>query len=170
MPLSLADVDRIAAAAHAGQFDKTGVPYIGHPRAVAAGLAPFGVGMQMAGLLHDVLEDTAVTGPELRRLGVPGAVVELVELVTSRPQVAYPDMIELIALNYGAALVKVADNAHNSRPDRTGRLPQEQRARLGKKYAGARAVLWRALPGEDVATVLRVVNPWLLPELEAFPT
>jgi (p)ppGpp synthase/HD superfamily hydrolase len=166
MTLTLADVDHIAAEAHAGQVDKIGVPYIEHPRAVAAGLAPFGVGMQMAGLLHDVVEDTEVTFNDLADRGVPWTVVDIVQRVTKRPGVAYREMVEAIAGDYAACLLKLADNTHNSHPDRTVQLADDKRARLAAKYAQARKILWPAVPREDVATILRIVNPGLLGELE----
>ena len=164
--LTLADVDRIAAEAHAGQLDKIGVPYIEHPRVVAAGLAPFGVGIQMAGLLHDVVEDTGITFHDLANRGVPWTVVDIVQRVTKRPGVAYREMVETIAGDYAACLVKISDSAHNSHPDRTAQLPPDKRERLAAKYAQARSILWPAVPREDVATILRIVNPSLLGELE----
>lgn len=166
MTLTLADVDRIATEAHAGQLDKIGVPYIEHPRAVAAGLAPFGVGMQMAGLLHDVLEDTAETVGSLLRAGIPTAVVNTVWRVTKKPDASYEQMVAVIADDYAACLVKIADNASNSDPERTAQLSDDKRARLAAKYTNARAILWPAVPREDVATILRIVNPSLLGELE----
>ena len=164
--LTLAQVDAIAAEAHAGQLDKIGVPYIEHPRAVAAGLAPFGVGMQMAGLLHDVLEDSEVTAEQLVRAGVPWTVVTTVRRVTNRPGASYAAMLDGISMEYCACLVKISDNAHNSHPDRSAQLPEEKRARLAAKYSHARSILWAAVPREDIAAILRIVNPSLLGELE----
>jgi (p)ppGpp synthase/HD superfamily hydrolase len=164
--LTLAQVDAIAADAHAGQFDKIGVPYIEHPRAVAAGLAPFGVGMQMAGLLHDVLEDTPVTAADLRNAGVPESVISTVERVTKKPRWDYEAMVEHAAEQYASCLLKIADNSHNSHPDRTAQLPPDKRERLATKYQEARSILWPAVPREDVAAILRLVNPSLLGELE----
>lgn len=166
MSLTLEDVDRIAVEAHAGQVDKIGVPYVEHVRAVAAGLAPFGVGMQMAGLLHDTLEDTHLTPELLLAAGVPYTVVTTVRRVTNRPGVAYQDMLLGIAAHQAATLVKISDNAHNSRPDRAAQITDPaKRARLAEKYANARGVLWPAVPAADVAAILRIVNPSLLPEL-----
>jgi hypothetical protein len=162
MPLTLADVDDIAAQAHAGQVDKIDVPYIEHVRAVSAGLAPFGTGMQMAGLLHDTLEDTALTPELLLHAGVPHAVVATVRRVTNRPGVPYAEMIDGISGDLSACLLKVADNAHNSHPGRTARLPEEKRVRLADKYRQARSLLWGAVPREDVEQILRIVNPALL--------
>ena len=58
-----------ACKAHQGQTRESGEPYISHPIAVAEILASFQLDAKtiMAGLLHDVLEDTDVTEEELRR-------------------------------------------------------------------------------------------------------
>jgi guanosine-3',5'-bis(diphosphate) 3'-pyrophosphohydrolase len=68
---------------HHGQKRKSGEPYITHPLAVAHILADLqmGVNTVIAGLLHDVLEDTATTPEELeRRFGA--TVRQLVEGVS----------------------------------------------------------------------------------------
>ncbi|MFE2012960.1 HD domain-containing protein [Streptomyces sp. NPDC059491] len=162
---SLAEVDELVALAHAGQVDKAGAPYVEHVRAVAAGLAPFGAHLAMAGLLHDVIEDTDWTADRLRAEGVPDGVVALVEAVTNRPGTPYEEKIRAIAANPEATLVKIADNAHNSRADRSAALPPAQRERLAAKYRAARDVLWAAADPERVEAILTRVNPGLLPEL-----
>lgn len=164
--ISVREIERLARDAHAGQTDKIGVPYIEHVRAVAAGLARFGDGLVMAGWLHDVLEDTDWTAQRLREAGVPDRVVETVEAVTNQPGVPYAEMIRRITADPWAALVKVSDNAHNSRPDRAAKLPADKRERLAAKYRAARAELWPAVNRDDVEAVLRIVNPALLAELD----
>jgi len=159
--MSLKDVDGLAERAHAGQVDKIGVPYIGHVRAVAAGLAPFGETAQMAGLLHDVLEDTKWTVEGLLGVGVPKPVVDIVQIVTKAPGVAYLGNLKTIVTSGSevAVLVKIADNAHNSRPDRAQFLSTEQRTRLKSKYAAAREILWPAAARKDVEAIIEIVNP-----------
>ncbi len=161
---TLAEVDALAARAHAGQTDKIGVPYVEHVRAVAAGLAPLGPHLAMAGLLHDVIEDTDWTAERLRAAGIPDRVVEIVEAVTNRPGTTYEEKISQITRDRDATLVKIADNAHNSRADRAAALPPDRRERLAAKYRAARELLWAAADPEDVTTILRVVNPGLLEE------
>ncbi|MFB7426383.1 MULTISPECIES: HD domain-containing protein [Streptomyces] len=163
--MTLAEVDALADRAHAGQTDKIGVPYVEHVRAVAAGLAPLGPELAMAGLLHDVLEDTPWTAGELRAAGVPDRVVRAVEAVTNEPGGSYEEKIRRIARDPDAILVKIADNAHNSRADRAAGLAPEPRERLAAKYRSARRVLWAAADPGQVAAILRIVNPDLLPEL-----
>ncbi|MFB7461278.1 HD domain-containing protein [Streptomyces sp. NPDC056188] len=162
---TVSEVDAFAAAAHAGQVDKIGVPYIEHVRAVAAGLAPFGDCMVMAGLLHDVIEDTDWTAERLVATGVPSHVVSVVEAVTNQPGVSYEEKIQRIVSDRDATLVKIADNAHNSHPDRAAQLPEEKRARLAAKYRAARDVLWAAAGDADIAAIVTIANPALLDEL-----
>ncbi|MEU5900368.1 HD domain-containing protein [Streptomyces venezuelae] len=153
--LSVSDIDALAARAHAGQYDKIGVPYIEHVRAVAAGLAPLGQHLVQAGLLHDILEDTPWTAAQLRKAGVPGT--------------PYEDKIARITADPDATLVKISDNAHNSRPDRAGQLKATQRARLSRKYQAARDQLWPAARREDISAIIRIVNPALLQALDGTP-
>ncbi|MCX5394456.1 HD domain-containing protein [Streptomyces sp. NBC_00094] len=162
---TLAEVDALAADAHAGQVDLIGVPYVEHVRAVAAGLEPFGEELVMAGLLHDVIEDTDWTAERLRAAGVPDRVVAVVEAVTNQPGVSYEAKIHRIAEDPDATLVKIADNAHNSRRDRAAELPPARRERLAAKYRGARDILWAGVDPERIASILTVVNPALLTEL-----
>ncbi|MFJ1647993.1 phosphohydrolase [Streptomyces sp. NPDC088258] len=163
--MNLAEVDAFAFAAHAGQSDKIGVPYIEHVRAVAAGLAPFGDELVMAGLLHDIIEDTDWTAAQLLALGIPLRVVGAVKDVTNQPGVPYEEKIHRIIRSSDATLVKIADNAHNSHPDRAAQLPEKKRARLAAKYRAARDVLWAAADGRDIEAIISIVNPSLLAEL-----
>lgn len=118
--LSVSEVDALAAEAHAGQVDKIGVPYISHVRAVAAGLAPFGDDLTMAGLLHDIVEDTDWTAERLREAGIPAHVVDLVEAVTNVPGMPYEEKIARITANPHATLVKIADNETADGAGRSG--------------------------------------------------
>lgn len=165
--VSLAEVDRFAERAHVGQFDKGGVPYVEHVRAVAAGLEPFSTRLQMAGLLHDVIEDTEWTAETLRATGVESRVVRIVELVTKGPGESYMDRIRKISQDREATLVKIADNAHNSRADRAAALPDGNRSRL-ERYRKAREILWAAVKPEEVEEIISIVNPDLLSEYRQY--
>ncbi|MFF4410528.1 HD domain-containing protein [Streptomyces sp. NPDC001262] len=163
---SVREVEALVHDAHTGQVDKIGVPYVEHVRAVAAGLAPFGDELVMAGLLHDVIEDTDWTAERLRAVGVPSRAVQIVEAVTNETGLTYAEKIRRITGDAQATLVKIADNAHNSRPERAARLPREKRERLAAKYRAARTVLWPAAHRDDIETIVRIVNPSLLTELD----
>lgn len=147
--VSPATADALAAAAHAGQVDKAGAPYIEHVRAVAALLAPHGDHAVMAGLLHDIVEDTDVTLDRLRKLGYPEDVVRAVDAVSRREGETYMDLIRRAAADPLGRLVKLADNAHNSRPDRLAVLDPEQADWFRRKYSQARQVLLAADPSGE---------------------
>lgn len=164
--MELHEAAQLAKEAHAGQFDKIGVPYIEHVRAVSAGLASFGTDLQMAGLLHDVVEDTDWTLQQLREAGVPAGVVHTVGLVTRHPLDSYDATIRMITSSRDATLVKISDNAHNSHPDRAAKLPPEKFQKFADRYAQARTKLWPHVSPDDVYAIVSVVNPALLLQLE----
>lgn len=141
---TVADTNRLAEQAHRGQVDKAGRPYIEHPRAVAAMLTQHGDYAVMAGLLHDVVEDTPTTLADLRAAGYPEEVVSAVDAVTRRKGETYLDMIRRAAAVPLGRLVKLADNAHNSDPVRLALLDPDEADRKRKRYAEARAVLLAA--------------------------
>lgn len=165
-PMTMEEVMDLAVGAHDGQSDKNGVPYIQHVLAVAEGLNPFGDTLVMAGLLHDVIEDTPWTAEGLTEQGVPPEVVRIVKAVTNVRGVSYQNKIVAISKDREATLVKIADNAHNSRADRLAKLPEKDRLRLEAKYQEARAVLWGSVAERDVRLIVSRVNPDLLTEGE----
>lgn len=166
--MDLREADAVAARAHEGQFDKIGVPYIEHARAVAAGLAAFPVPIQVAGVLHDVVEDTEETLESLAAVGVCETSLKVIDAVTKVPGSTRRDQIDrVIRCGYAALLVKVSDNAHNCLPDRLKCLDEATRERLEGKYREARRSMWPYLDAGDIRTILEIVNPSLLPELKA---
>ena len=77
-------------AAHEGQFRRTGEPYISHPIEVAKILTQWHLDSQAltAALLHDVMEDTAVTKGEIsERFG--RMVAELVDGVSKLDKIEF---------------------------------------------------------------------------------
>jgi len=140
-PALLATALAIAARAHAGQLDKAGRGYLAHPLRVAARVVDAGDEVVAAALLHDVVEDSALTVEDLARAGLPDRVVEAVDHLTRRPGESHSTAVRRAAADPVAALVKRADIADNADPARLALLPEELRARLSAKYARALAVL-----------------------------
>ncbi|MBC7630365.1 HD domain-containing protein [Aeromicrobium sp.] len=167
MTFTLEDARAIAQRAHSGQSDKLGQPYLLHVEAVAAGLADFDLEVQVAGMLHDVVEDSAMTLDDLRAAGVPERSLSAVELVSRNlhPHLTYQEGIAKTCTSRDATLVKISDNAHNSLPDRVAALEQQTGKPAGTKYADARRLLWAAVPRGDVEHILRRANPALLDDL-----
>src|SRR5262249_30480364 len=91
---AMATIERalqIAAKAHDGQTDKDGQPYILHPLRVMA--AAKGIDAQIVAVLHDVVEDTAITLDDLRAAGFSGQVLEAVRCVTHDKSEPYADYV-----------------------------------------------------------------------------
>lgn len=133
----------IATAAHRGQLDKAGAPYIGHPERVAAHAAAAGGDERVlaAAWLHDVVEDTATTPDELRVAGFPEEVVAAVVAVTKVPGESAEAYFARVNADPLAVAVKTADLADNTDPLRLVLLEHATRARLQAKYARARQLL-----------------------------
>lgn len=129
---------KLARAAHQGQVDKAGVPYLHHPCRLAEGM-PDEITTCVA-LLHDVLEDTPVTLAQLER-DFPPEVTQAVARLTRPAGMDYFAYVASLKDHPIARLVKQADLAHNSDEGRLAALPPEERARLREKYARAKAIL-----------------------------
>ncbi len=128
----------IARKAHAGQKDKAGQDYIGHPLAVAAACdAPEA---KITALLHDVIEDSNVTAADLREAGIDAEIVEAVILLTHDDAVDYFDYIRAMRDHPLAVTVKLADLAHNTQLCRI-KNPGPDDARRVQKYQKAREML-----------------------------
>lgn len=140
MELTPIDAERIAERAHQGQVDKASRPYIDHPRRVAYSVARHGALAYMAGMLHDVVEDTPVTLEDLRERGASEDLIKVVDALTHRKNEPREDYYKRV-LDAGeiARLVKIADVRDNL--NRLGGLDEETRTRLRKKYERALEVL-----------------------------
>jgi (p)ppGpp synthase/HD superfamily hydrolase len=136
---TLEDAITIATAAHDGQVDKSGRPYIGHPLRVMASVT--GEHAQMAAVLHDVIEDTSVTASDLLARGCPAVVVDAVVALSHLPGEPQEDYLRRVAADPLAVTVKRADIADNLSPARLARLDAETQDRLRVKYARALGLL-----------------------------
>jgi (p)ppGpp synthase/HD superfamily hydrolase len=117
-PMTVSGARDLAASLFDGVVDKGGQPYIGHLERVSAALEELGATYQIAGLLHDAIEDTTYSGQDLLDEGVPYEAVRLVQIVTRHERESYMDFIHRIALHRDAIPLKVADILDNLDPDR----------------------------------------------------
>ena len=129
---------QIAYAAHHGQTDKTGLPYIFHPMHLAEQMKD--EYSACAALLHDVVEDTELTFSDLEAEGFPAEVIEALKLLTHDPAVPYLDYVKAVRPNPIARAVKLADLHHNSDLTRLDTVDERALQRV-EKYAKAIAIL-----------------------------
>jgi len=129
---------RIAFEAHKDQVDKSGIPYIFHPIHLAEQMMDETT--VCVALLHDVVEDTAITFEQLEEEGFPEAVVAALQLLTHEDAVPYMDYIRRLRENPVAVAVKLADLRHNSDLTRLDYVDDAARERA-KKYAEAIRIL-----------------------------
>jgi len=129
--------------AHQGQYRGSGEPYISHPLAVANILAKWHLDSQAltAALLHDVMEDTAVSKADIsQRFGKP--VAELVDGVSKLDKIEFQThedaqaenfrkMLLAMARDVRVMLIKLADRLHNMRT--LDGLALEKRRRIARE-------------------------------------
>ena len=130
----------VAAVAHAGQMRRSGDPYIHHPLAVAAILAGLGLDdvTLAAALLHDAVEDTAVTLDDVGRDFGP-EVAAIVDGVTKLDRLSFESkeaqqaatmrkMLVAMAKDIRVLVIKLADRLHNMRTIAAMPLPKQHQA------------------------------------------
>lgn len=130
----------LAYAAHHGQFDKGGVPYIFHPIHLAEQMED--EVSCCAALLHDVAEDTDMTLEDLAK-EFPEEIMAVLRLLTHEKEVPYFDYVRAVKANPIAVKIKLADLDHNSDQTRCvgSGLTQERLAYWRQKYDTARKIL-----------------------------
>jgi len=133
----------VAAEAHEGQVRRSGDPYIVHPVAVATILAELGLDdlTLAAALLHDAVEDTAVSLADVTR-DFGAQVAAMVDGVTKLDRVRFDSkeaqqaasmrkMLVAMAKDIRVLLIKLADRLHNMRT--IAALPQDKQERIAQE-------------------------------------
>ena len=121
----------IAKAAHEGQVDKAGKPYIEHPmRVMKMGKT---VEEKIAGVLHDVVEDSEWTFEMLEKEGIPKDVMDALRCVTKLSEDEdYDHFIARVKTNPLAVKVKLNDLKDNMDITRLEEVTEKDLARLNK--------------------------------------
>jgi GTP pyrophosphokinase len=138
-----------AMAAHGDQQRADGSPYVSHPIETATILADLRMDVStiLGGVLHDVLEDTAVPPDEMEQLFGPD-VLRLVQGVTKLRRVKRKSKVEQEDLDEEQAenlrkmvlamvddirvvIIKLADRLHNMRT--LGYLPEDKQVRKARE-------------------------------------
>lgn len=134
----------IAEKAHSGQLDKSGSPYIEHVlRVMDAGVT---TDEKIAGVLHDVIEDSDWTAEALAAEGFPPHIVTALHHLTHLPEKeSYEEYIARVKKNSLAVAVKLNDLTDNMDIRRLPYLSDKDVKRL-KRYLKA----YKKLKGEPV--------------------
>ncbi len=163
-----------ATVKHGAQLRHSGDPYFAHPVAVAGLLTDLRMDQAtiIAGLLHDVVEDTDTPVAEIREM-FGNAVADLVDGVTKLPRLSgegprqkqaenFQKFILATTRDIRVLIVKLADRLHNMRT--IDFMPkQESRERIAREtldiYAPlARRVGLAVFAGELEDLAFRVIN------------
>ncbi|MCU1354860.1 MAG: relA [Acidimicrobiales bacterium] len=150
----------LAAAAHEGQHRKSGEAYIHHPLAVAMIVADLGLDdvTVAAALLHDSVEDTGVTLPEVAtQFG--DEVARIVDGVTKLDRVQFDSkaaqqaasmrkMLVAMAKDLRVLMIKLADRLHNMRT--LGAMAPEKQSRIARETLDVYAPLAHRLGMQDL--------------------
>ena len=128
----------IALEAHAGQVDKAGAPYILHPLRVMLQLDT--VDERIAGVLHDVVEDSPWTLDRLKAEGFSERALLAIDAVTRREGESYEGFVARAGLDPIGRRVKLADLEDNANLARIAAPTEKDHARL-ERYRRAIAQL-----------------------------
>lgn len=125
----------IATKAHAGQFDKGGKEYIGHPlRVMEMGKTE---AEKIVGVLHDVIEDTSITIEYLSEEGFSKEILDALLCVTKLSNKEdYDHFISRVMTNPLAVKVKINDLKNNMDITRLIRVTEKDLVRI-RKYQKA---------------------------------
>ena len=175
---------RFSEKSHEGQQRASGEPYLSHPLEVAGLLVDFKMDVTtvIAGLLHDVLEDTRATKDDLAREFGP-EIADLVDGVTKIGKLAFSSreerqaenfrkMVVAMAHDLRVLMIKLADRLHNMRtldylaPERAKKIAQEtldiyaplaHRLGMAKVKAELEDLALRVMQPEDYQELMRRV-------------
>ncbi len=101
----------LAAERHAGQTDKAGLPYIGHPERVASRMKePDEI---IVGWLHDTVEDTDLSLVEIAET-FGARIADAVDALSRRPDEKWDLYLRRVRANPIARKVKISDLIDNS--------------------------------------------------------
>lgn len=128
----------LAAQAHTGQVDKAGQPYILHPLRIM--LACHDLDEKIVAVLHDVVEDTAISLQDLRTAGFAEYLIAAIDALTKRRGESRLDAAQRAKQNPIARKVKQADVTDNMDLSRIAQPTAKDHARL-TEYQQVLAIL-----------------------------
>ena len=150
----------VAKEAHAGQYRKTGDPYISHPLTVAYLLAQYGLDEEtvVAAFLHDTVEDTGLTLDQLAS-DFGEEIARLIDGVTKLDRIRYSNreqaqaatirkMVVAMAQDVRVLIIKLFDRLHNMRT--VYALREEKQIRVARETLDVYAPLAHRLGVQEI--------------------
>ncbi len=125
---------KLCFEAHKEQVDKSGMPYVFHPFHLAEQMTDEAT--TVVALLHDVVEDTAITFEDLEKQGFSVEIINALKLLTHDKNTPYMEYVGEIKKNSIATKVKLADLRHNSDLSRLD-IVDEKALKRKEKYEKA---------------------------------
>ncbi|MEI7511693.1 MAG: HD domain-containing protein [Candidatus Peregrinibacteria bacterium] len=143
----------IAEKMHQGQLRRSGEPYLVHPVAVAETLLNWGEKKEMilAAILHDTLEDTSLTLPEIER--VFGSEVSFFVFVLTKELFDIQKNISFFKENPEGLRIKLADRIHNMMT--LDSMPEEKQIQKARETLSLYIPLARHFQMFDVVETLQ---------------
>lgn len=125
----------LAASKFVGVFDKSGEPYILHCLQVMQNVKKYNdVELEIAAVLHDIVEDTDITFDDLEERGYSPRIIKIIKHVTREDEISYDDEIARICNDQDSIKVKMADLEHNSSILRLKGIRQKDLERIQKYH------------------------------------
>jgi hypothetical protein len=127
---------RLAAKVHKGQVDRFGNAYVLHVMRVM--MRGHDLDERVLGALHDVLERSTLTLPDLAKRGFPPHILQALECISRRPPETYEAYIRRVTTNGLATRVKLHDLADKMDLLYVARLSLDDLRRYNKQLAAYR--------------------------------
>lgn len=125
----------LASEKFVGIYDKSGEPYILHCLEVMKNVKKWNdVELQIAAVLHDIVEDTDIEFDDLEEMGYSPRVIKIIKHITREDGVSYDDEIARICNDQDSIRVKMADLEHNSSILRLKGIRQKDLERIQKYH------------------------------------
>jgi (p)ppGpp synthase/HD superfamily hydrolase len=138
--MNLEKAIEIASEAHKGQQDRYGAPYLGHvTRVMNSGKTD---DERIVGVLHDVIEDTALTFDQLEVQGFSKHIIDAIRCLSkTSDEEDYDEYLERVKTNSLAITVKLYDLTDNMDLRRTHELKKSDVDRFNKYIRAYRMLI-----------------------------
>lgn len=122
----------MATEAHAGQYDKSGQPYILHPLRLMFRFE--GQAEMIVAVLHDVVEDSEISLEDLKEKGFSDEIVDAIDCLSKKEGEDYDNFILRVSENSLARTIKIEDLKDNLNVVRLKEVTDKDLQRIEKYH------------------------------------